>query len=111
MTRARNDSTVAHPTPCRPPERATTPKDKVLEFKILKANTEGLERNDEEHKGVVKKLEAAGGFRVATTYRTGRAHGMTMIGEVAVFTMIICMVLRMFDVSSTYLKILPVVCT
>ena len=57
------------------------PKDKVLEFKILKANAEGLERNDEEHKGIVKKLEAAKGFRVATTYRTGRAHGMTKIGE------------------------------
>ena len=57
------------------------PKDKVLEFKILKANAEGLERNDEEHKGIVKKLEASGGFRVPTTYRTGRAHGMTKIGE------------------------------
>ena len=30
---------------------------------------------------IVKKLEAAKGFRVPTTYRTGRAHGMTKIGE------------------------------
>ena len=31
------------------------PKDKVLEFKMLKANAEGLERNDEEHKGIDRK--------------------------------------------------------
>jgi hypothetical protein len=49
------------------------PKDKVLEFKILKANAEGLERNDEEHKGIVKKLEAAKGFPVSNhlSYRKG----------------------------------------
>ena len=41
------------------------PKDKVLEFKILKASAEGLERNDEEHKGIVKKLKwlVASGFQ------------------------------------------------
>ena len=53
------------------------PKDKVLHFKILKANAEWLERNDGENKGIVKKLEAAGGFRVPTTYRTRRTHGIT----------------------------------
>jgi hypothetical protein len=53
----------------------------VLEFKVLKANAEGLETNHEEHAAIVKKVEAAGGFRVPTTVRAGRSHGMTKIGE------------------------------
>jgi hypothetical protein len=39
------------------------PEDKVLAFKTLEANAEGLAKNQEEHKGVVKRLEAAGAFR------------------------------------------------
>ena len=61
--------------------KSEDPKDKVLEFKRLKATAEGLETNNDEHASIVKKLEAAKGFRVPTTYRTGRAHGMTKIGE------------------------------
>ena len=61
--------------------KSEDPKDKVLEFKRLKATAEGLETNHDEHASIVKKLEAAKGFRVPTTYRTGRAHGMTKIGE------------------------------
>ena len=53
----------------------TKPKDKILEFKILKASAEGLEMNDDEHKGIAEKLEAAGGFRAPTTYRLGRPTG------------------------------------
>ena len=53
----------------------------MLESKILKATAEGLETNREQHKGIVRELEAAGGFREPTTYRTGRAHGVTKIGE------------------------------
>ena len=41
----------------------------------------GLETNHDEHAFVVERLEAAGGFRVPTTYRTGRSHGMTKIGD------------------------------
>ena len=63
--------------------KSEDPKDKVLEFKRLKATAEGLETNQDEHASIVKKLEAtaAGGFRVPTTYRTGRAHGMTKMGD------------------------------
>ena len=57
------------------------PENKVLEFKRLKATAEGLKTNHDEHASIVKKLEAAGGFRAPTTYRTGRTHGMKKIGE------------------------------
>ena len=44
-----------------------------------------------------------------------RSHVFPMItmlkSEIAVITMMFCMYVRMLDVSSTYLKILPVVCT
>ena len=60
---------------------STDPKEKVLAYRVLKANAEGLETNHDEHVSIVKKVEAAGGFRVPTTFRAGRAHGMTKIGE------------------------------
>ena len=61
--------------------QSKNPEDKVLEFKRLEATAVGLETNHDEHASVVERLEAAGGFRVATTYRTGWSHGMTKIGD------------------------------
>ena len=57
--------------------QSKNPEDKVLEFKRLEATAVGLETNHDEHASVVERLEAAGGFRVPTTYRTGRSQGMT----------------------------------
>jgi hypothetical protein len=39
------------------------PEDKVLEFKTLKANAKGLEKNEKEHASIVKRLEDSGAFR------------------------------------------------
>ena len=57
--------------------KSENPEDKFLEFKRLKATAEGLETNNDDHASIVRKLEAAKGFRATTTCRTGRAHGMT----------------------------------
>jgi hypothetical protein len=54
------------------------PEEKVLAFKTLEANAVGLAKNEEEHTGIVKRLEDAGAFRAPL--KVGRSFKGVMGG-------------------------------